>query len=125
MKFFVTGTQAFGPITENSDFDIVMIHEDALRLLDFLSILKIDVALSNHIDPAYLGFYFKFNHHDKVQIIVARDEIEYDAWTNATDKMKRDVPNRNERIKMFQSLFNKELLKLYNKALKRLDIKDN
>ncbi|KKL72585.1 hypothetical protein LCGC14_2083450, partial [marine sediment metagenome] len=35
MKFLVTGTAAFGPLTENSDLDIVMTYweSDKLRVI--------------------------------------------------------------------------------------------
>lgn len=107
MKFLLTGTRAYGPLTEESDWDIVMLRDDAIDLKSLLLILGIQVRDSNHIHPSYEGYYFKFNHIDKVQIIVAYNEIEFQAWSKATEEMKKieNIMDRADRIMTFQRYF--------------------
>ena len=106
-KLVVTGTQAYGPLTSDSDFDIVLRRRHAKVLREILDVLKIKVWKSNHVHPSYEGYYFRFNHHNKVQIIVAATGDEFKAWSEATDMMK-DEPTyseRSTRINIFQNIF--------------------
>ena len=107
MNFLLTGTRAYGPLTDESDWDIVMLRQDADSLKEFLNLLGIEVHRSDHIHPSYEGFWFKFNDINKVQIIVAFDMVEYMAWAQATKEMKAShkIYNREDRVMTFQRLF--------------------
>jgi len=107
-KVFITGTHAYGPLSENSDFDIVMLHEDALILKQLLSFLDIRYKDNIENDPNYLGYSFKFNQHDKVQVVVAENDKEFNAWKFATNKMKKIKPveDKEKRKIKFREFYN-------------------
>lgn len=115
-KLVVTGTQAYGPLTRDSDFDIVLRRRHAKVLREILDVLKIKVWESNHIHPSYEGYYFRFNHHNKVQIVVAASEEEFEAWNEATDMMKDCLTysERSTRIDVFRSIFYGVLSRLHS-----------
>ena len=106
-----TGTQVYGPLTEESDWDFVMHKEHARALKELLKMLAIEVHESHHIHPSYEGFYFALPGYHKIQIIVAFDEIEFKTWKETTDWMKsRDpVEDRFDRIGMFRAVFQRLL----------------
>ena len=121
MKFLLTGTQAYGPLTSKSDWDIVMLREDSQKLKELLYLLQIEVHRSDHIHPSYEGFYFKFNQHEKVQIIVAGDEVEYLAWIQATNEMRKrhKIVDRRDRISTFQNFFYNALSNIRKKEYEK------
>jgi len=106
-RVLLTGTRAYGPVTEDSDYDVVMLYQDAKAICNLLMLLNVKMIDSRHIDPAYKGFYFKLNELEKVQIIVADTEQEFAAWKRATERMKKEPPieDREKRIECFKSLF--------------------
>lgn len=123
MQFLLTGTRAYGPLTDQSDWDIVMPREDAISLRTLLALLEIEVHRSDHIHPSYEGFYFKFNQHDKVQIIVAGDKVEFKSWARATEEMKKrpKIYDRRDRISAFQQLFYNALSDIRKKEHEKKD----
>ena len=104
MKPFVTGTQAYGPVTENSDIDIVMDHEDAIELEVILQKLGIETtSTSKH--KMYPGFYFRlglliFN------IIRPTDQDSTERWKANTEAMRKlgPIKNKQQRIATFMAL---------------------
>lgn len=123
-KLVVTGTQAYGPLAPDSDFDIVLRRRHAKVLREMLDVLGIIVRDSSHIHPSYEGFYFKFNSHPKVQIIVAGSEEEFDSWEKTTKDMKEysPIPDRRNRIGTFQQLFYGNLSKRHTKNIHDLKL---
>lgn len=123
MNFLLTGTRAYGPVTEKSDWDVVMLREDAISFKSLLLMLDIEVHRSDHIHPSYEGYYFKFNQHEKVQIIVAGDMVEYEAWSKATKEMKarHKIVDRQDRISTFQTFFYEALSATRRKSIKDKD----
>lgn len=107
----LTGTQAYGPVTDSSDFDIVVEPDNqAGVIVELLTLLKINIKFSKEIDPSYEGFYFPLNQYQKVQIIVPNDYQEYRAWRIATHRMKinhPNIPDRHKRISTFRDIWNK------------------
>lgn len=110
MKFLVTGTAAFGPLTENSDLDIVMTYWESDKLRVILNELGIKYEDYGHINPEYPGIKFKIGELT-LQIICTVNEEEFDKWFYATECMKglEPIENREERIKTFQAYFRGEL----------------
>ena len=110
-RVLLTGTQAYGPVAEDSDYDVVMRETDAQGLYNLLMILKVDVTLTNDIEPTYKGFFFKLNELKKVQIIVTNTEREFTTWKKATKAMKEidAIPDRQDRLEHFQKLFKRIL----------------
>lgn len=102
-----TGTQVYGPVSEDSDWDFVTHRECAKALKELLEMLNVEVHSSHHIHPSYEGFYFALEGYKKIQIIVAFDEIEFETWRDTTDWMKdRDpIEDRDERIGTFIGAF--------------------
>jgi hypothetical protein len=118
-KLVVTGTQAYGPMTPDSDFDIVLRKRHAKVLREMLDVLGIIVRDSSHIHPSYEGFYFKFNSHPKVQIIVAASEEEFDSWEKTTNDLRKmsPIPERNNRIDTFRQFFYANLSNRYKQNM--------
>ena len=103
MNYFITGTQAYGPITENSDLDIVMYYNDADDLKKFLTKHDIDCyQTEEQIERAYDGFYFDLPNM-KINIIEVTDKENFEEWYAKTERMKTYEPikNREQRIKFF------------------------
>ncbi len=107
MKFFITGTHAYGPISPDSDLDIVMMPDDAHLIQLFL----LEHGIKMYRTPAQdsyglVGGYY-FNLQDmQVNIIIAENEWEYAQWKTRTDKMKALPPikDREERIATFNNI---------------------
>ncbi len=113
-KILLTGSRVYGPITENSDIDIVMEKEDALKLLELLE--KKDVAFTKNDDYGDTS-NFKFSLAEvlpPLNVIVAEDDGIWFMWQYATEEMKRLEPiiNREQRIAMFH-LFQQRGLDLF------------
>lgn len=101
-KVLLTGTRAYGPVSENSDIDIVMLKADALRLLGKLKNRCIYYTQEEDYGDTSS---FKFSLLDELplfNIIVAEDETFYFMWEYATDKMKELAPihDREQRIEL-------------------------
>lgn len=103
MKYFITGTHAYGPVTKGSDLDIVVLKQDAKNIEQFINkhfipIHQTDIQLSYKNG----GFYFNIG-FIKVNIIIAEDQKEFDLWYKRTERMKQYEPikSREERIAFF------------------------
>ena len=105
-KPFVTGTSAFGPFTEDSDIDIVMVYYDAERLKWKLINAGFEIKEpGKEHNPVYEGFTFDIAGRT-FQIICVRPEREYNEWLYTTDEMRNqpEFKNREKRIKKFTEL---------------------
>ena len=103
MKYFITGTHAYGPITEDSDLDIVMLIEDAEQIRDFVGKHFIGAyQTTRQQDYPQGGFYFDLL-GIKINIIMAIDEAEFAKWNKRTERMKEFEPiaDRQQRIDFF------------------------
>jgi predicted nucleotidyltransferase len=106
MKPFITGTAAYGPFTEESDIDIVMVYYDAENFKQALITAGIEIKEPNlEINPDYLGFIFEWAGRS-FQIIYVRPDNEYHSWLYATNEMRNEIeyPDREQRIKNFNIL---------------------
>lgn len=105
MKFLITGTHAYGPVSPDSDLDIVMMPDGAHLITLFLQVHKIEMYRTPAQDSygPEGGFYFNLATM-RVNIIIVPNEQEYDQWKLGTDRMKEISPieDREERIGTFQ-----------------------
>ena len=105
---FLTGSRVYGPITENSDIDVVMEKEDALQLLETIKSDKLDFEmLADYGDASSFKFFIFW--FPPINIIIAEDAVDWFRWKYATEKMMEIPPiiNREERIEIFHK-FQKE-----------------
>ena len=103
-KVLITGTRVYGPVTSESDIDIVLHYYHATRLSDFLTIIGIKVHFAKkEINPDYDGYKFDLPGLPTINIIVIRFDEEFSAWKYATQEMKKldEISDKNERIKTF------------------------
>jgi hypothetical protein len=118
MDYLITGTRAYGPVTEDSDLDIVVKSTDIEPITDFL----IDHKIPTYNTPAQAeyggvgGFYFDLA-GIKVNIIVASSQGEFDDWNRRTERMKTlptPIKDRETRLAVFRmnevTLETKEIL---------------
>ena len=111
MRVIVTGTQAYGPVREDSDIDIVVSSEEALDIWHEADIKGIKVyqtpAQESYDTPS---FYFDIGAL-KINIIAAGEDPNWDSWARATVALtKLDLmPDRAERIACFQDIFRREM----------------
>lgn len=110
MKFFITGTQAYGPTTTKSDIDIVMFSNDAESLwktLNEMGIAPFQTEVQKN--EKYGGFYFEVGPL-QFNIIEATTSDDYRSWFLATERMKKIDPivDREERLAKFKSFFTSE-----------------
>lgn len=105
--YFVTGTQAYGPATTNSDLDIVLSQENAFFFKEFCMRSDVEVVDCSERDE-YEGFKVHLDFLI-INVIVVGDETEYNAWKYATERMKEINPieNKEERVKKFKIFFDK------------------
>src|SRR5574343_166727 len=103
MNAFVTGTQAYGPVTDKSDIDIVIHLDYADAFEKYLHSHGIHTYRTEaQLRGAYQGFYFEF-FICKINIIVSDDEG-MDWWKCQTENMRKhhvNVEDREERIRLF------------------------
>lgn len=103
MRYFVTGTQAYGPLSEDSDLDIALHVDDAGYLESFIRGCRIEVTPSSevHDNQDYTGFHFDLA-GIKVNVIVL-SEYEFDEWKESTEKLQGLPPieDKAERIETF------------------------
>lgn len=106
MKAILTGTAAYGPFTDESDIDIVVLYWEVEGITKALKTLGIKVHNFEHINKNYEGIYFEFVGR-KIQIITACTELEMEAWSYATDEMKKlnVYKDRERRVKIFQRFY--------------------
>jgi len=99
----LTGSRVYGPVTENSDIDVVMFKAEALELLNKITLLGLKPeVLADYGDASS----FKFSLTDglpPINIIVVDDEVDWLKWEFATNEMRALEPivDRSERIQMF------------------------
>jgi hypothetical protein len=103
MKIILTGTRAYGPKREDSDWDFVMEYLFAARVRQMIEKAGIETVDNSDINPEYKGFTFEI-YGIQIQVICANDEDDLNAWEYATKKMYQMHPikNREERIKTFR-----------------------
>ncbi|MGB5217362.1 MAG: hypothetical protein WBN66_03590 [Smithella sp.] len=110
MNFFITGTQAYGPVTTGSDIDIVMFSNDAEALWKILNEMGITPFQTEvQKNEKYGGFYFKVGPL-QFNVIEAVTSDDYRSWFWATERMKKIDPiiDRGERLAKFKSFFTSE-----------------
>ena len=103
MNPFVTGTQAYGPVTDGSDIDIVIHVEDAARFEEFIHSHGIETyRTEKQLTGDYQGFYFQFFAFT-INIIVTND-YGMQWWKAHTENMRKhhlNIVDREERIRLF------------------------
>jgi predicted secreted protein len=106
LDVFVTGTHVYGPLSNTSDIDIVVIDPAARFLEETLNSYGIITERTEQQEqfPEYSGFYFKiglilFN------VIRTMDSKEHEAWYYATQKMLdvEPIDDKYKRKELFQS----------------------
>jgi len=106
LRFFVTGTHAYGPLTEGSDLDLVLLPSDSLMLKEHLTELGISIRESSegYIDGN--SFYFEVGGLS-VNIITVQNGREYYLWEFRTGLMKQlgPIADKSTRIRIFRALF--------------------
>jgi hypothetical protein len=104
-KPFVTGTSAYGPFTNDSDIDIVMMYYDADRLRSQLVNAGVEVYEPNReVNKVYKGFEFMWLGR-KIQIICVESPDHYEDWLEATREMQNTdiISRRDVRLKVFEN----------------------
>ena len=100
----ITGTRAYGPVSENSDLDIVMRNDHIQILENFLLGDNINIQ---KVDEHYASFYFTIPGLPKINVIVAENQEVFDEWEYATEKMKklrRPISDHEKRVETFARL---------------------
>jgi hypothetical protein len=106
---FVTGTMAFGPLSKESDIDIVMLGVESKLLATNLVNMGVQVEFAGEVNPEYKGFKFTIEPLPTINIVVAIDDKDAEAWAFATEAMRRfgPVENKQDRIAIFQTFKNR------------------
>jgi hypothetical protein len=107
IPFIVTGTQVYGPTTETSDLDIVVLSDYLQDIHDFLTCHNIQAhQTQEQKDYENGGCYFNL-FGIEVNIIIAQDGDEFERWRWATQEFKKEKPieDRGERVDAFRMLF--------------------
>ena len=113
MKYLVTGSRVFGPATEESDLDIVLLTEDAQALRDWCCDHNLPVTRTTAQDQYDAGFYVDFG-GIQINIVEAFDEDDFQAWEETTQHLKKFPPitDRESRIAIFRDIHAKSFSKL-------------
>jgi hypothetical protein len=103
MNPFVTGTQAYGPVTDGSDINIVIHVDDAQQFVNYLASHGVETYQNEaQINGTYPGFYFNFFLFTVNIIIVNEWEVGW--WKAHTENMRKyhlNIVDREERIRLF------------------------
>jgi len=106
MDFIITGTQVYGPTSNDSDLDIVVKQEDAVKICEFLANHNIEEYRAEGQEKygELGGFYFNLA-TIKINIIIAFDDDDFNLWRERTNKMKElpEIPDRVLRLSAFNS----------------------
>jgi len=107
-KIVLTGSRAYGPVSEDSDIDIVMEKKDALKLFEVLN--ENGVNLIREKDYGDTSS-FKFAITDalpSINIIIAESDVDLFKWEYATNMMKgiNLILDREKRIEVFHRFQN-------------------
>lgn len=126
MKFIITGTSAYGPQTENSDLDVVVLVEDAQRIQNFLTKHNIETYQTKsqeQYDDG--GFYFDLAGIE-INIITAKTEDALKEWEMRTRRMKQIPPisDREDRVAIFNTIVSIEELIVRSRAMRRTTAKN-
>ena len=114
MRLVFTGTQVYGVLSEGSDIDIVVTHDEAIKIKEALGALDI-VSYQTTGQEGYGlegGFYFDVGPL-KLNIINAGDEPTKEQWAEATAVMSQQPPikDREKRIFVFKQIFESLMFK--------------
>lgn len=124
MDFLITGTRAYGPVTEDSDLDIVVKLCDIKSITNYLLDRNIQMYSTPGQDlyAEEGGFYFDLA-GIKVNIIVAATQDEFNEWNARTERMKKlpHIEDREARIHIFR---NGMILRSFVKMDKQLKVKE-
>jgi hypothetical protein len=106
IEFFITGSQAYGPVTTSSDLDIVVNQPGWYFISAILQVLGIPtrkVNESDTYDASLPSFYFNLGSL-KINIIGLEGE-EFDLWKYRTEMMKSLPPimDKKSRVDIFKS----------------------
>lgn len=104
-KVLLTGSRVYGPITDNSDIDIVMEKTDATKLLNVIETLGLVYEMMTDYGEAS-SYKFYLTGLPPINIIIAQDDVAFFEWEYATNKMKEvaAIIDRGERLNMFHKL---------------------
>lgn len=123
MNYFVTGSRAYGPYTEESDLDIVMSIEDSDKLLmtvtdigealGFVSVISgesflFEVEIKDIEQTSYADKVWYFSVGDiKVNVISVKSDSDFECWKKTTETMKlmRVIEDKEIRVQKFKSIF--------------------
>jgi len=100
---FLTGSQAYGPFTTESDIDICVTTDTAVQLKEIFTILKWEWEWVNEDYDDSHSLYLYLN--DEIINFIALTEKEMKEWKEATEIMKKIEPikDRNMRINTFHT----------------------
>ena len=108
-RIIKTGSQVYGVYTPNSDKDFVVGKKEGGFLREFFKLLGVRTwDVSNTI--SYEGFYVQLG-GQKINIVVAQNTQELNAWGYATHEMLKIDPieDKTVRTKTFQKFWNAKL----------------
>ena len=100
---FLTGTRAYGPVREDSDYDLVIYRTDRAVLELVLSLLEIPIDYGD--DEYDYDSCLKVELNGKIlNLIVVDDEVEFLEWLYATNWMTKFSPvtDRDNRVAIFE-----------------------
>jgi hypothetical protein len=110
-NYFLTGTRAYGPARDDSDYDVVVLYSWGHYIQGFLHWLEIPFEMV-HDNPAYSSFYLTVRNR-RINFVQAHNNTDFEVWFWATMLMRLNPPieDRETRIETFQTL-RQELEKL-------------
>ena len=88
MNYFITGSHIYGPLSDDSDLDIVMMRDEARKIWGMMELVGIEITRK---DTSNRPRYFQLGILN-INIIGLETELEYEAWKYATDEMKKLAP---------------------------------
>ncbi len=105
-QYLITGTRVYGPVTKDSDLDIVItekIQTELTTWLDKNNLETYQTSAQNLYENG--GFYFNLG-PIKINFILTTKGAEFDLWKIRTDEMKKlpEVKDREARIQLFNRL---------------------
>ena len=109
INYGITGTRAYGPISEDSDLDLVITLPDSITLLEYLAEHDIPITQLPDAEKYNNGetscFYFSLG-GILINVIVPKNKEEYMNWKRRTEAMKKlpPIPDKELRVARFNAL---------------------
>ena len=108
MDYFITGSRAYGPYTEDSDLDVVVMAEDSAEIFDIVAMVGLNYEIAPKEDTNYADVVWYFWVGElKINVVTMKNVIDFNIWKEVTIQMAKSQPikDKDKRVMDFKARF--------------------